>query len=40
MIDITDPKCKQCPINAKCLACEYMMEKVKEMREKNKHDSR
>ena len=32
--DITDSKCKECPLNAKCMTCEYMMQKVKERREK------
>ena len=36
--DITDPKCLQCSTNAKCMACEYMMQKVKERREKYEAD--
>ena len=40
IIDITDPKCSQCPINAKCMTCAYMMQKVKERREKYEADRR
>lgn len=36
--EITDPKCLQCPINAKCMACDFMMQKVKERREKYEVD--
>ena len=28
--DITDPKCKGCPLNARCMICPYMMEQSKE----------
>lgn len=36
--ETTDPKCLQCPINAKCMTCEFMMQKVKERREKYEAD--
>lgn len=38
--DITDTKCKECPLTAKCMICPRMMAWVKEMREKNETNRR
>ena len=40
IVDITDPKCMECPINAKCMTCEYMMQEAKERRKKYEDEIR